>query len=81
MTALVQQLRGFSSQGLGAPLLVIMMLAMVVIPLPPMALDMLFTFNIAFALIVVLVSVYALRPLDFSVFPTILLVATLLRLA
>ncbi|MDH3629977.1 MAG: flagellar biosynthesis protein FlhA, partial [Gammaproteobacteria bacterium] len=58
-----------------------MMLAMVVIPLPPMALDMLFTFNITFALVVLLVSVYALRPLDFTVFPTILLIATLLRLA
>jgi len=75
------QLRGFNPQGLGAPLVVIMMLAMVVIPLPPMALDMLFTFNIAFGLVVLLVSVYALRPLDFTVFPTILLVATLLRLA
>ena len=81
MNALVQQLKGFDSRGLGAPVLVIVMLAMVVLPLPPMALDMLFTFNIAFALIVLLVSVYTLRPLDFSVFPTILLVATLLRLA
>ena len=80
-TNIMQQVKGFSTQGLGAPLLVIMMLAMVVIPLPPMALDMLFTFNIAFALIVVLVTVYSLRPLDFTVFPTILLVATLLRLA
>jgi flagellar biosynthesis protein FlhA len=75
------QIRGFNPQGLGAPLIVIMMLAMVVIPLPPMALDMLFTFNIAFGLVVLLVSIYALRPLDFTVFPTILLVATLLRLA
>ncbi len=75
------QIRGFNPQGLGAPLVVIMMLAMVVIPLPPMALDMLFTFNIAFGLVVLLVSIYALRPLDFTVFPTILLVATLLRLA
>ncbi len=75
------QLRSFNPQGLGAPLVVIMMLAMVVIPLPPLALDMLFTFNITFGLVVLLVSVYALRPLDFTVFPTILLVATLLRLA
>ncbi|MDH3859776.1 MAG: FHIPEP family type III secretion protein, partial [Gammaproteobacteria bacterium] len=66
------QLRGFNPQGFAAPLIVIMMLAMVVIPLPPMALDMLFTFNITFALVVLLVSVYALRPLDFTVFPTIL---------
>ena len=75
------QIRGFNPQGLGAPMIVIMMLAMVVIPLPPIALDMLFTFNIAFGLVVLLVSVYAMRPLDFTVFPTILLVATLLRLA
>lgn len=79
--SLMQQVKGFSTHGLGAPIIVILMLSMVVIPLPPMALDMLFTFNIALALIVVLVSVYSLRPLDFSVFPTILLVATLLRLA
>ncbi|MDH5354506.1 MAG: flagellar biosynthesis protein FlhA [Gammaproteobacteria bacterium] len=74
-------LKSINPQGLGAPFLVIIMLAMVVIPLPPMALDMLFTFNIIFGLVVLLVSVYALRPLDFTVFPTILLVATLLRLA
>ncbi len=75
------QIRAFNPTGLGAPLIVILMLSMVVIPLPPMALDMLFTFNITFGLVVLLVSVYALRPLDFTVFPTILLVATLLRLA
>ncbi len=75
------QLRAINPQGLGAPLVVILMLAMVVVPLPPMALDLLFTFNITFGLVVLLVSVYALRPLDFTVFPTILLVATLLRLA
>jgi flagellar biosynthesis protein FlhA len=78
---LTTQLRGINPQGFAAPLVVITMLAMVVVPLPPMALDMLFTFNIAFGLVVLLVSVYALRPLDFTVFPTILLVATLLRLA
>ena len=75
------QLKSFNPQGLGAPFIVITMLAMVVIPLPPMALDLLFTFNIIFGLVVLLVSVYAMRPLDFTVFPTILLVATLLRLA
>lgn len=75
------QLRGFNLQGLAAPAIVIMMLAMVVIPLPPILLDMLFTFNITFGLVVLLVSVYAMRPLDFTVFPTILLIATLLRLA
>ncbi len=74
-------IKSINPQGLGAPFIVIIMLSMVVIPLPPMALDMLFTFNIIFGLVVLLVSVYALRPLDFTVFPTILLVATLLRLA
>lgn len=78
---LVTQIKAFNVQGLGAPIIVIMMLAMVVIPLPPMALDLLFTFNITLGLVVLLVSVYALRPLDFTVFPTILLIATLLRLA
>ncbi|MEM7206998.1 MAG: flagellar biosynthesis protein FlhA [Pseudomonadota bacterium] len=67
--------------GAGAPLLVIVMLAMMVVPLPPLALDLFFTFNIAFSLIILLVVVYVLRPLDFGAFPTILLIATLLRLA
>ena len=74
-------LKAINAQGLAAPVIVIMMLAMVVIPLPPLVLDMLFTFNIVFGLVVLLVSVYAMRPLDFTVFPTILLIATLLRLA
>ncbi|VEB43902.1 Flagellar biosynthesis protein flhA [Chromobacterium violaceum] len=54
---------------------------MVMLPLPPLALDMLFTFNIVLAIIVILVSVSARRPLDFSVFPTIILATTLLRLS
>ena len=62
-------------------LMMTMMLAMMVLPLPPLALDLLFTFNIALSLMVLLAAVYALRPLDFAVFPTILLIATLLRLA
>ena len=81
MNSILQQIKAFSTTGLGAPLIVIMMLGMVILPLPPWMLDMMFTFNIAFALIVVMVSVYALRPLDFTVFPTIILIATLLRLA
>ncbi|MGM0592959.1 MAG: flagellar biosynthesis protein FlhA [Pseudomonadota bacterium] len=67
--------------GLGAPLMVVVLLAMVVLPLPPFLLDIFFTFNITLSLIILLVTVYALRPMDFAVFPTILLVATLLRLA
>ncbi len=68
-------------QGLGLPMLVLAMLAMMMIPLPPLALDVLFSFNIALSLGILLTTVYVKRPLDFGVFPTILLVVTLLRLA
>ncbi|MGB0359939.1 MAG: FHIPEP family type III secretion protein, partial [Endozoicomonas sp.] len=65
----------------GVPIIVLMTLGMVTLPMPPFMLDALFTFNIALSLLILLVSVYTLRPLDFAVFPTILLVSTLLRLA
>ncbi|CAM3718757.1 flagellar biosynthesis protein FlhA [Parendozoicomonas haliclonae] len=65
----------------GTPVLLLAMLAMVTLQLPPFLLDLLFTFNIALSLIVLLVAVYTLRPLEFRVFPTILLITTLLRLA
>ncbi len=68
-------------QGLGLPALVLAMLAMMMIPMPPLALDVLFTFNISLSLGILLTTVYVKRPLDFGVFPTILLVVTLLRLA
>ncbi len=67
--------------GLGTPLVLLLMLAMTVLPLPPWLLDALFTFNISLALVVLLGCVYTRRPLDFAVFPTVLLLATLLRLA
>nr|WP_186343933.1 flagellar biosynthesis protein FlhA [Pseudomonas peli] len=66
---------------LGIPLLLLVMLGMVMLPIPPFLLDVLFTFSIALSIVVLLVAIYALRPLDFAVFPTILLAATLLRLA
>ena len=68
-------------QRLAAPVLVIMILAMMVLPLPPFLLDVLFTFNIALSMIVLLISLYTLKPLEFSVFPTVLLMTTLLRLS
>ncbi len=67
--------------GLGAPLVVLALLAMVVVPLPPTILDVLFSFNIAMSLVVLLAVVYVQRPLDFSIFPIVLLVTTMLRLA
>ncbi|WP_123769573.1 flagellar biosynthesis protein FlhA [Vulcaniibacterium tengchongense] len=67
--------------GLAAPLVVLAMLAMVVVPLSPLVLDALFTLNIALSLVVLLAVVYVKRPLEFSVFPSVLLLVTLLRLA
>jgi flagellar biosynthesis protein FlhA len=68
-------------RGAGAPLLLLAVLAMVILPLPPLALDVLFTFNIALSVLVVMAVVNVARPLDFGIFPTVLLLATLLRLA
>jgi len=67
--------------GIGTPVLLVMILAMMTLPMPPFVLDMLFSFNITLAMIVLLVTVYTLRPLSFAAFPTVLLITTLLRLA
>ncbi len=73
--------RGGAFPAIGAPVLVLSTLAMVVLPVPPMLLDLMFSFNIALSLVVLLVTVYTRRPLDFAAFPTVLLIATLMRLA
>ncbi len=67
--------------GLGTPLLVMAALGMVILPMPAWLLDILFSFNIALSLVVLLITVYTLKPLDFGSFPAVLLVATILRLA
>jgi flagellar biosynthesis protein FlhA len=67
--------------GAAAPIIVLAMLAMVVVPLSPLLLDGLFTINIALSLVVMMAVVYVKRPLEFSVFPSVLLMVTLLRLA
>ncbi len=69
------------ANGLAAPVLIIIVLSMMVLPLPPWMLDTFFTLNIAIALIVMMVAAYMRAPLDFSVFPTVLLLTTLLRLS
>ncbi|MEZ8102067.1 flagellar biosynthesis protein FlhA [Vibrio bivalvicida] len=66
---------------IGAPVMVLSTLAMVILPIPAFLLDLFFTFNIALAMVVLLVTVYTRRPLDFAAFPTVLLISTLLRLA
>jgi len=74
-------LAGDKVKTLGAPIFIIMILVMMILPVPPFALDLFFTFNIALSLMVLVASLYTTRPLDFAAFPTILLVTTLLRLS
>jgi flagellar biosynthesis protein FlhA len=76
-----QSMRRFEPSGLGIPALVLAIMAMLVVPLPPLLLDILFTFNIVVGLVVVMVAIATRRPLDFSSFPSVLLFATMLRLA
>ena len=90
MNAVMQRLNALFSHGqrgagaakvLTLPIFVVLMLAMMVLPLPPFALDLLFTFNIAIALLVMMVSAQMIKPLDFAALPSVLLVTTLLRLS
>src|SRR6195952_2813765 len=87
MNPLIQKLQALlgpnikSIRQMMAPLVVVMILAMMVLPLPAFALDLFFTFNIAMALMVMMVAANLVRPLDFAAFPTVLLVTTLLRLS
>ncbi len=76
-----ENIKGAGRGNLSVPILLLMLLGMMILPLPAFMLDAFFSFNIALSIVVLLVAVYSLRPLDFAVFPTILLVATLLRLA
>lgn len=78
---LLKRTGGISRSGLGAPILLMVVMAMMVIPLAPFMLDLLFTFNIAMSIVILLAVVYVMRPMDFSAFPTVLLVVTLIRLA
>ncbi|MGA7180203.1 MAG: flagellar biosynthesis protein FlhA [Thiobacillaceae bacterium] len=74
-------LNGADLKALAGPIFIIMILSMLVLPLPPFMLDLLFTFNIALSVMVLLVSIYTTRALEFAAFPTVLLVSTLLRLS
>ncbi|WP_368204796.1 flagellar biosynthesis protein FlhA [Aeromonas sp. s5] len=77
----IKEYKWLLTKGVGTPLLVLASLGMVVLPIPPLMLDILFSFNIALSIVVLLVAVYTRRPLEFAAFPTVLLIATLLRLA
>ncbi len=74
------QLQQFTS-GLGAPIVLLAIMGMVILPMPPFLLDVLFSFNIALSLVIILVAVFTTRPVDFGIFPLVLLIATVLRLA
>jgi flagellar biosynthesis protein FlhA len=69
------------SSGLGAPIVLLAIMGMVILPMPAFLLDILFSFNIALSLVVILVSVFTKKPVDFGIFPLVLLIATVLRLA
>ncbi len=74
-------LQGTNLRALAGPILIVMILGMMILPLPPFMLDLLFTFNIALSVMVLLVSMYTMKPLDFAAFPSVLLFSTLLRLS
>ncbi len=81
-TIILQSFLGRSGlKQLAGPILILLILSMMVLPLPPFMLDLFFTFNIAVSVIVMLVAINVIKPLDFSVFPTVLLITTLLRLS
>jgi flagellar biosynthesis protein FlhA len=81
LSAIRQNLSAFDYSGLGIPALVLLIMAMLVLPLHPLLLDILFTFNIVTALVIVMIAIGTRKPLEFSSFPTVLLFATMLRLA
>ena len=80
LSGIRQDLSNFDFSGLGIPVLVLLIITMLVLPLPPVLLDILFTFNIVVGLVIIMIAVNISRPLDFSAFPSILLFATMLRL-
>lgn len=81
MRSPTQLFSGSQFKGLAGPILIIMILSMMVLPLPAFLLDLLFTFNIALSVMVLLVSMYTMKALDFAAFPAVLLFSTLLRLS
>ena len=81
LNQLLSDLRGLNSKAVAGPIFIILMLGMMVLPLPAIALDLLFTFNIALSILVILIALQTTKPLDFLAFPTVLLVTTMLRLS
>ncbi len=80
LSTIRQDLSKIELSGLGIPFLVLLIIAMLVLPLPAFLLDFLFTFNIMVGLVIIMIAINSSKPLDFSAFPSILLMATMLRL-
>lgn len=81
LNQILMNLKGLNSKAVAGPAFIVLMLGMMVLPLPPIALDLLFTFNIAISILVILIALQTTKPLDFLAFPTVLLVTTMLRLS
>ncbi|MFK7955645.1 MAG: flagellar biosynthesis protein FlhA [Lysobacterales bacterium] len=77
----METIKSFLAQGIAIPIALVTIMVLMVVPVPSIILDLLFTFNIALGLLVLMITVYSARPLDFGVFPSLLLIATLLRLS
>jgi len=80
-TQFLNSLKNFNSKTIAGPLIIVLMLGMMVLPIPAIGLDLLFTFNIALSILVLMIGLQTSKPLDFLAFPTVLLVTTMLRLS
>ncbi len=81
MNLLFDRLKNLNAKTVAGPVFIVMLLAMMILPLPAIALDLLFTFNIALSILVLLIGLQTTKPLDFLAFPTVLLITTMLRLS
>ncbi|AXQ28202.1 flagellar biosynthesis protein FlhA [Solimonas sp. K1W22B-7] len=81
LKALLTRLRGIERSGIAAPILLLVILGMMVVPLAPLVLDLMFSLNITLSIVILLAVIYVMRPMEFSSFPTVLLFVTLMRLA
>jgi len=81
LKSLLNRLRGIERNGIAAPVLLLVILGMMVVPLAPLVLDLMFSLNITLSIVILLAVIYVMRPMEFSSFPTVLLFVTLMRLA
>ena len=80
-TQFLDSLKSLNSKTVAGPIIIVLLLAMMILPIPAIGLDLLFTFNIALSILVLMIGLQTSKPLDFLAFPTVLLVTTMLRLS